>query len=223
MTKQEIFNALRDDDRTRCLKTLRLMAEKNSTSTTSFLLEALDDEDKKLHSRSVWVLSLLPLKENFEVANALTHCLKNDADQNVRLCCAIGLMSHKTSPVRDAYISAVRDVYDKVAQIACGQLGFFGGMEATTALFETLSNPLWRVRLEACKALITLKAADKRVVSTLDQMCQESEASKYDAEHDEFERLIGNVELPDEWQGMWGKIGTILEQARQIAAEQEEI
>jgi hypothetical protein len=110
-----------------------------------------------------------------------------------------------------------------VAQIAVSELGFRGGAEATTALFNTLSNPSWRVRLQACTSLITLKAADKRVVSTLEKMSQEPEAKIYDAEMDEFEEFNQEVgwKMPDEPEMEWcGKIGTILEKARNLAAQQ---
>ncbi len=223
MAKQEVFSVLRDEDRFRRLQTLRTLSEKNAASTTSALLDALEGTDKQLHSRSAWALSLLPLKKSPEVANALVSHLQNDPDTGVRLCCAIGLMSNEAPEVRDAYIHAVTDENEKVAQIALGQLGFRGGAEATTALFNTLSNPSWRVRLEACKSLITLKAADKRVVSTLEKMAQEPEAKVYDKELDEFDEINKQVhsEMPDEPEmEMWGKIGTILQKAREIAAQQ---
>lgn len=211
MEKQEIFNLLRNNDKICCLQTLRHLATTDAISTTSVLLDALTEADKHLRERSAWALSLLPLRESPDVVNIFCDLLRNDPSDKMRLCCAIGLMRTKTIQVRDTYIQALKDKNEKVAMIACAQLGFRDGKESSVALFGTLSHPSWRIRLEACKSLITLKAADKRVVFSLEKMAQEQEAKVYNAEIDQISSPLFDVE-------MWGKLETITEQARQIAA-----
>ncbi|MBV9469042.1 MAG: HEAT repeat domain-containing protein [Abitibacteriaceae bacterium] len=122
-----------------------------------------------------------------------------------------------------AYIHALSDKNEKVVSIACGELGSQPSKDAVTALFTMLSHPSWRIRLEVCKSLIKLKAADGRVVSTLEKMTQEPEAIKYDAETEEFHQHAEEIhrQYPNEPKlEMWGKIGEILAQAQQIAAQQ---
>jgi HEAT repeat protein len=121
--------------------------------------------------------------------------------------------------LRPNAIALLKDPDERVIQIACGELGHRGGDDARAALFETLSHPTWRARLEACKALITLRAADQRVVSTLEAMSHETEAAKYDEEVADFQQRLAEMGNPKEFQGSWGKIAAILEQARQIAAK----
>ncbi|BCM88381.1 hypothetical protein IAD21_00212 [Abditibacteriota bacterium] len=100
------------------------------------------------------------------------------------------------------------------------ELGFRGGTQVKAALFHTLSNPSWRVRLKVCKALINLKAVDQRVVSTLEKMTREPEAQKYDAQIERFDRIDKQNQAGTSSEApikTWGKIGTILQQARMMA------
>jgi HEAT repeat protein len=200
------------------------MLEKDFDSTIGELLDGLKETDTQLRMRAARALALLPAKESPEVVEALAAHLQNDADARVRLCCAVGLMTNETELVRAAYIRAASDENEKVASLACGQLGFRGGAEARDALFQTLSRPEWRIRLEACKALVTLKAADNRLVTALEEMSLEAEAKVYDDEiekFDEMEEEIRSEVLDSPEFESWGKTGTILEQARLIAANQD--
>lgn len=229
MMRQEVFNALRDNDRMRRLETLRRMAVTNRDSTTSALLDALEGTDKQLRSRAAWALSLLPLKQSPEVANALVYHLKTDPDTAIRLSCAIGLMGNQTPQAVGAYIHAAKDTNEKVAMVACSELGYRGAEGAAAGavevLFELLAAPSWHIRLQACKALINLKAADGCVVMALEKMSQEPEAKEYDADIESFERIDKEVqaEFPDESEieveKGWGKIETLLQHARDIAAQ----
>ncbi len=98
-----------------------------------------------------------------------------------------------------------------------------------------LTHSSWRVRLEACKALITLKRADVRVISALEAMSREPEAAVYDSECNEqplnmqelfeFCEELGILtktqknELAAQAQPEpWGKLHTILTRARQIGS-----
>jgi hypothetical protein len=131
-------------------------------------------------------------------------------------------MNVPAPPVTEAYRCALGDSFDKVAQIACVELGSRGGAENADALIRVLDHPSWRVRLEACKALITLGKADQRVVATLEAMSREPEAGTYDAQCDDFERIQQEVaqELGESppWGRLWGKLHSILEQARNLSA-----
>ena len=91
----------------------------------------------------------------------------------MRLSCAIVLMSVHSPAVDRAYVHAMRDSEEKVARLACLEVGDRGGAEGTEALFTLLDHPNWHVRLEICKALITQKNADQRVLSTLEAMSRE--------------------------------------------------
>jgi hypothetical protein len=124
--------------------------------------------------------------------------------------------------VTEAYRRALGDPFDKVAQVACFALTSRGGVQNAEALIRALGHVSWRVRLEACKALIILGKAGQRVVATLQAMSREPEASVYDTECDEFERIDQEISLelgePLPWPACWGKLHTILEKARNLAA-----
>ena len=221
--QKEIFEVLRDDDNSRRLERLRAMCENDAAALTSVLLTALESAETKMRARAAQALGVLPIKESPAVADAIMNHLKTDADSKVRLCCAIKLMRNETPQVDAAFLHAAHDENDKVAQVACGQLGFRGGKDAANALFETLSSPSWRVRLAACKALILLEAADQRVIATLEAMSQEPEATVHDEEVDYFDEHFRQLydEMPDEPKNrMWRRMATILEQAREVAARQ---
>ena len=69
-----------------------------------------------------------------------------------------------------AYAHATGDAEEKVALIACNEVGFRGGVEGVNALFNALTNVLPKVRLFASIALVRLGAADEKVVSTLEEL-----------------------------------------------------
>jgi hypothetical protein len=150
----------------------------------------------------------------------LVEQLLHNSDQRVRLSCAIALMFVPGEPVTGAYRRALEDPFDKVVQIACLQVGSTCGPEA---LLSTLDHSSWRVRLEACKALITQGNVDQRVLATLEKLRQDPEAQIYDTECDEHDMItrgaakellgeelaneLGEVEV-------WGKLDTIIAKAR---------
>lgn len=168
-------------------------------------------------------------------AAKLVDMLQHHEDERVRLSCAIYLMQVRNPVVDAAFLRALNDPFVRVAQIACVEVGARAGAQAAEALFKTMDHASWRVRLEACKALITLKKADARVVSALEAMSREPEAAVYDAECDEWgldmEALMAfgeasgilpktekdrlSTQAPPE---LWGKLSTIIARARHIAA-----
>lgn len=165
------------------------------------------------------VLRQLPISHHS--VQQLVHGLLNDSSDRNRLACAIELMKVQEPEVKQAYIQALNDSFEKVVQVACFQLSYRGGIDTVEALYQVLTHRSWHVRLEVCKALIVLKAVDQRVVSTLEQMAHEPETSEYDAEYEELEYMLSGLELPDKFKKLWGKIGTILDQTRQLAAKRE--
>lgn len=193
------------------LTELGRMVVADPTETMTSLLRALESADRKIHSRAAWSLSILPIKHRPEVVAALASLMLADPSADTRLSCAIGLMSADTLQVREAFTQALNDPDDKVAQMACWQVGRLGGAKGTAALFAALPHPSWRVRLEVCKALIEMGAADHRVVATLEAMSQEPESLIYDAEIKESQRMDRESGIESEG---WGTLGTIMDRAR---------
>lgn len=158
----------------------------------------------------------LSMSHNF--VQQMIYGLLNDNSGRNRLSCAIDLMKVQEPQVKRAYIQALDDTFEEVVQLACFQLSHRGGIDTIEALYQALEHRSWHVRLEVCKALITLKSVDQRVVLALEQMVCEPEAIEYDSEYEELERLLGNPQFPNEWTELWGRMDTIIERARQIAA-----
>ena len=193
------------------------LRQRRGFASVDSLIKALDDPDGKKRSRAV---SALPVFQDRmeDLALPLAAHLQTSPYPDVRLACAIILMSTKSPEVHDAYLHALRDSSDKVAQIACREMPARAVEGDAEALHAVLDHPSWDVRLEGCKALITMKKADKRVVSTLEAMRQTPEAARYDAQIAKFERLDAKMGTSRETVEHWGKLATILQQARHITA-----
>jgi hypothetical protein len=144
--------------------------------------------------------------------------LRTGTPDSRRLFCAAKLMSVEEPAVTQAYIQALKDPFEKVVQLACLQLGHRGGEDAVNALFQVLEHRSWRSRLGACRALITLKGANSQVVSVLEQMAQEPEAVEYNEFVREVEEMEQEPDYPEEMKTGCNRLGTILEEARQVAA-----
>jgi hypothetical protein len=157
---------------------------------------------------------------NQDSTKALISGLLSDGSDRERYRFAVKLMRIEEPEVKQAYIQALSDSSDRVAQIACLQLSWRGRTEAEKALYRVLEHPSWRVRLEACKAFIVLKAVNRQVVAALEQMAQEPEAAEYNAQIEMFDSIMVDANLDNELE-MWGRIDTILEQARRIVNEQD--
>lgn len=158
---------------------------------------------------------------NDETTSELIKGLRTDTSDKRRLTCAIKLMKAEEPEVKQAYIQALADSFDKVVQVSCMELSYRGGDDAVNALFRVLKQHSWHSRLESCKALITLKAANSQVVSVLEQMAQEPDAAKYDVLIQDFEEMETEPDYPEEMKGGWGKISTIVEQAREVASQND--
>lgn len=220
--EQQIMLALQERNRLTLIQTMGELRKAHRIEVREVLLSALESPDPLLRGNAA---SQLPtIRQDLEIRDELISHLHTSPYRGVRLACAICLMSAEVPEVRQAYIQALKDPYEKdpyekVVRIACMELGHRGGAAATAALLQVLGHPSWHARLEACKALITLKAADPRVVSTLEAMSREPEAAKYDAQIAMFRRMEAQSGLSEEFKGSWGTLGTILEQARHLATK----
>jgi len=218
LTERVAAILLREDrvERFRAIAALRDSAPMDALDS---VISLLSSAEQKLRRRAGSSLSFF--RDQVEPrAGVLAEHLLHHLDPRIRLSCAIVLMNVPTPPVTEAYRCALGDSFDKVAQIACVELGSRGGAENADALMRVLDHPSWDVRLEGCKALITQGKAGQAVVATLEAMGQQPEAGIYDAECDEFERIEQEAaqetgESPP-W-GFWGKLQSILEQARNLA------
>lgn len=192
----EILKNANDLERTQRLSVLR---DRRPQEALDAIIELMHSPDQALRRRAANALSWFREHTGAKAA-ALADMLQHHADDRVRLSCAIQLMSVQGPAVDQAFLATLKDPFDKVAQIACLELGSRVGSQAadtnlqsdpqfgstgTEALFSTLGHALWRVRFEACKSLIALKKADARVMAALEALSREPEAAVYDAECDE--------------------------------------
>jgi HEAT repeat protein len=224
--QERLTAALKQDDACQRFEALGQLREDAPGEARDALMSFLDSPDQTTRRRAGGALSFFKLgRVTMEPqAAALAEHLQRHTDERVRLSCAILLMSVPGTAADRAFLCALADPFDKVAQIACVELESRCGAEGTTALFGMLSHPSWRVRLEACKALITQKSADRRVVTTLESMSREPEAAVYDAEVDEsneFVKAFSKAFSPDRTpvEG-WGKVQAILAKAAAIASRE---
>ncbi|MBW3622632.1 MAG: hypothetical protein KY468_04400 [Armatimonadetes bacterium] len=220
---ERVLAALRTESRSESDQVLKRLMKQDGKGTVEALLAALDGPEERVRARAARALAMHRAGE--VVPNEMVRHMLHNPTASARLSCAIGLMSVYTLAVREGYIQALDDVEIKVMQIAAGEVGYRGGEGAAEALFRKLHHPSWDARLEICKALITLKAADARVVKELEAMSREPEAAVYDAEDDEYVKMTQEVEKElgpsPELYERWGKIGEILQQAREIASRRK--
>lgn len=211
------------------MRALRQRREQSPAETLKALVQLLEHPEPPIRRRAGGGLSLFSKLRGGEItvedhAASLGRILVNGEDEQVRLSCAISLMPVGGDVVDRAFLKALADSSEKVVQLACLEMSTRGGREAVEALLGMLSHPSWRVRLEVCKALITRKAADPRVVATLEAMSREPEAVAYDTEVEQFDiefkellgeflRSAGADEADPE---PWGKLNTILANARAL-------
>jgi HEAT repeat protein len=212
----EVIAVLRIPDRIARMNAEARLRETNRLESAQIAAELLDSSDSNIRSGAVRAIPMLQAQS--DVADTLARQLRTSHDRDVRLGCAINLMSVETPSVRSAYVYALRDSSDKVVQIACMVVGRHGGQETKAALIPVLNHASWRVRLEACKAMIESKTADETTLAALEQLSRESESVTYDAEIDEFDRMEGASGTEGTLGRRWGKLATIVDQARRVAA-----
>lgn len=213
---------LRLENQAKRYAALAELREAEPVAAMTAMIGLLDSPDKALRLQAVRMLPLFKSKAALiePHVDRLAQHLQRHPDEWVRFACAVTLMSAEGAAVEGAFIAALRDSFEKVAQIACFELASHQSEAERQALVETLHHPSWRLRLEACKALITQQAAAERVVDTLEQMDREPEARAYDVECDKVDAIIKEAEggqSPEWWDGRWGRMNEILNKARAIA------
>lgn len=152
----------------------------------------------------------------------LARILQEGGDPRVRLSCAILLMPIRHPAADRAYRQALHDSHEKVVQLACLEMSVRADAEGVRELRSLLKSPSWPVRLEACKALITLKVADQQVVNALESLKTEPQAAVHDAETAavkddllEMLKILVQDEVQDEpGKELWGTMDEILVKAR---------
>jgi len=153
--------------------------------------------------------------------NEVTAYLEHGEDSRVRLCCAIVLLPVRSAVVDRAFFEALKDPEEEIVELACIEVGLRCGPEGTAALQKLLYHDSWKIRLNACIALIQQKTADQRVVVALEAMCKEPEAAEHEAfgeQFRDFNQDFGLVSGAAEVElAKWGTMASILEQARQVA------
>ena len=224
-----VLTSLRCDHPPSRMRALRLLKQPSPADVLDVIIALLDHPEEAIRRRAGSALTMYSVQREEPInvqqkADELAGYLRHGEDPRVRLSCAVVLMSAKGLAVDQAYVHALRDPEQKVAELACTEVGYRGGAEGTAALFGTLTHANWRVRLAACEALITQKTADQRVVSTLDAMSREPEAAVYDAEVDEYKESMDEFLREYTPEGTpvetCGKLDTILAKARRVADEQ---
>ena len=243
--EQQVFAILEKDDRSEQLKALAELRNQAPGKVLDALVSHLSNGVEKIRRSACSAVGLfdetqakifqmmhgvlapstpIDLRRLIEQkADAFATQLRENEDARVRLSCAIRLMSLRQPAADRAFLHALADPFEKIAQIACVEVGARRQTEGTAALRATLNHSSWRVRLEAGKALILQGTADHRVVTALEAMSQEPEAAVYDAECGDEElagavkELMSQVGVETLTAGSWGKLSTILAQARAVA------
>ncbi len=217
--KTKIRRILRNTDKQRRVSELKRLRDTTPLEALDAIIAFLGSSERTLRRNAARSLSLF--REHMELrTETLAEQLRHNADDQIRLICAINLMNNLAPPVTLAYCCALEDPFEKVAQIACSEVGRRGGAQGTEALFRLLDHRSWRIRLEACKALIGQGTADDRVVTALELMAQDPEARLYDSECDEFEaagKEITTIFGPALPRQRWGKLKTVIREARKLA------
>jgi HEAT repeat protein len=214
--EEQVRNILADDDRLSRLQGMAALRDTVPLEARDVLIGLLTDPDERTRGRAGSLLALFSETVG-DRAEELANLLRHSEDPSVRLGCAILLSAVEHPAGTAACIHALTDPFDKVAIVACDEVGERGGAQGAAALLEILDRPEWRVRIQACMALITLKSADPRLVTTLEALSQEPEVAVYDREDEEFNRVAREAGLADEEGLTWGPVASILAQARQLA------
>lgn len=188
-----VSSILELDDKLERMRRLRELKENMPAETFSTLVSMMDSPDDKTRRRAAhalnWFRSLAPQR-----ADVLATHLEHDSNPEVRLTCAILLMDVKHPAVDLAYARATLDSEEKVAMLACNQIGYLGGATGIAVLLDAIRDARPKVRLHACIALIRLEAADDSVVSTLEELRPLPEVIEYFKE---------DPEVKEVWKALW--------------------
>src|SRR5215471_17981903 len=130
-----ITSILRDEDPTRRRRELTALRDQAPLETLDTIISLLGSPEEEIRRNAGKSLSIF--REYLESrGQALAEHLAQNADAHIRLSCAIKLMDNATAPVTLDYRRALEDPVDKVAQIACLEVGHRGGVGSTEALMR---------------------------------------------------------------------------------------
>ena len=147
--QKRISTVLNIDDKLERFHRLRELKESTPVEAFSALISLMDSSDDKTRRRAAHALNWF--REFIsQRADVLANHLERDSNPEVRLTCAILLMNVRNPAVDLAYARAIADSDEKVATLACNQIGFRGGAVGIAALFNALKDARPKVRLHAC-------------------------------------------------------------------------
>jgi HEAT repeat protein len=212
---------LKDTDPEVRAEAARRLAELEDQRAVPSLVNALDDASTRV--RFAAALALWHL-EPPEAVPAFIERVRTDPSWDVRAMCASYLGWHGNEQVVEVLIEALKDENESVQKAAIGSLGRIGDERAIPSLLPRLGHNDWRVRYQTAFALLSLKAADPRLVAALERLAAEPESEEHDLEveewncnlerHRELARETGDEE-PEPRQ----KIHELLEEARRLLIE----
>jgi len=222
---ERVITCLSCDDYLSRRKALDGLKEQSPAEVLEIIIGLLSHPEQKTRRRAAAALNLFSKLHGEPInverkANELVDYLEHGEDPQVRLACALGLGRVHSPRVDRAFLRALADPSDQVVQWSCREVGERCGAQGTAALFGLLNHSSWNIRLVACITLIYQRTADQRVVATLEAMSREPEVVKHDAFEDEFSEVQKGLLAccGDECeQGVWGKMASILEKAREVA------
>lgn len=207
-------------------KALQALKAQTPREVLDALIPLLHHPEEEIRRRVGSALNLFSeLDEPVKVeqkADELAHYLEHGDDPRLRLRCALLLGPVHSPGVDRAVLRALGDPFDSVVTWACHEAAERCGAEGIAAVQDLLNHSSWQVRLTACITLIQQKAADQRVVATLEALMREPEAAEHDAFDEklrDFNKEEGLLSSADEAElHRWGKMASILEKAREVAS-----
>ena len=132
-------------------------------------------------------------------------------------------MGATSRAVNRAYLSAVSDSDEKVAQLACYEMGYRGWPEGDETIFNALTNRSWNFRLAVCTAVLRQSAADQRVIAALEALNSEPESKDYNQKMTKFRQQELETFENTKLDPLTTTIDDLLEKARAMARANQKI
>jgi hypothetical protein len=141
------------------------------------LLVAMDDPVGNVRCRAPLLLGHV---KTASAQEAIIRHLRSDPADSVRLMCVMGIGWTADTPQKvSALTDALQDSQPNVVFIACSKLGKIGDSQAVSPLRAVLVHPAWKVRFNACEALVRLQAVDETIVTVLEELSVQPEAEEH--------------------------------------------
>jgi HEAT repeat protein len=183
-----LLQALAQADAAQRRIAFRRLKNENRPATLHAIVRALESGDDGLVASAASVLPVVgPCPE---IHRELIRHLKSNPSAAARQACARELARTYSEPVHQRLIASLSDPDDGVVIVVCTYLGRLGGQEAVDALHSLLAHSSWQVRLCASSTLMELGVRGPLLVSTLEALAGQPEASAHDAQVAECAELI---------------------------------